>query len=188
MGRAVPLSYGLATVGVLVISYTFVRLCQRFQHSGSVYGFVSATLGPKWGVISGWALMGTYLAYSLVGAMAAGVFGTAFLHDVGAMPRVSGWAPLAAGLVTLGAALWVACVPARNATRSLLVTEGVTVFLILLICAVVVAKLAGGNAPHGRGLDSLPSSCRPEPRRIAIFLASSRVPVVCGLRGRGDSG
>ena len=153
VGRAVPLSYALAMAAVLLISYTFVRLCQRFQHSGSVYGFVGATLGPRWGVVSGWALMGTYLAYSLVGAMAAGVFGTAFLHSVGAISSIPSWAPLAVGLAALGVALWVACVPARNATRALLLIEGATVLLILVICGVVLTKLAGGSAPHGQGID-----------------------------------
>src|ERR1700710_1101573 len=46
VGRAVPLAFALATVGVLLIAYTFVRLSQRFHHAGSVYGFVGATLGP----------------------------------------------------------------------------------------------------------------------------------------------
>jgi amino acid transporter len=44
VGRAVPLAFLLATLGVLLIAYTFVRLCQRFHHAGSVYGFVGATL------------------------------------------------------------------------------------------------------------------------------------------------
>jgi amino acid transporter len=43
VGRAVPSAFALATVGVLLIAYTFVRLCQRFHHAGSVYGFVGAT-------------------------------------------------------------------------------------------------------------------------------------------------
>jgi amino acid transporter len=60
VGRAVPLAFALATIGVLLIAWTFVRLTQRFNHAGSVYGFVGATLGPRAGVISGWALMGTY--------------------------------------------------------------------------------------------------------------------------------
>ena len=60
IGRATPVAFALAFVGVLLVAYTFVRLTQRFHHSGSVYGFVGATLGPSAGVISGWALAGTY--------------------------------------------------------------------------------------------------------------------------------
>src|SRR3712207_2004209 len=36
IGRAVPLAFALATVGVLLIAWTFVRLTQRFNHAGSV--------------------------------------------------------------------------------------------------------------------------------------------------------
>ncbi|HEX4103214.1 MAG TPA: hypothetical protein VHY21_22175 [Pseudonocardiaceae bacterium] len=72
VGRAVPLAFALATVGVLLIGYTFVRLCQRFHHAGSVYGFVGATLGPRLGVVAGWALLGTYTLYGVVTSTAAG--------------------------------------------------------------------------------------------------------------------
>ncbi|HEX5192500.1 MAG TPA: hypothetical protein VFW09_06835 [Solirubrobacteraceae bacterium] len=74
VGRAVPLTFALAAVGILLVSYTFVRLCQRFHHSGSVYGFVGATLGARTGVISGWALTGTYTFYGVVtsGRLVAG--------------------------------------------------------------------------------------------------------------------
>src|SRR5438105_2842856 len=41
-GRAVPLTFLIAAVGVLLVAYSFVRLCQYFHHSGSVYAFVGA--------------------------------------------------------------------------------------------------------------------------------------------------
>src|SRR5436305_112030 len=82
VGRAVPLAFALATVGVLLIAYTFVRLCQRFNHAGSVYGFVGATLGPRAGVVAGWALLGTYVFYGVVTSTAAGIFGTAIFGGV----------------------------------------------------------------------------------------------------------
>src|SRR3954465_1608357 len=59
VGRAVPLAFALAAVGVLLIASPFVRLSQRFHHAGSVYGFVGATLGPRAGVVAGWSLLGT---------------------------------------------------------------------------------------------------------------------------------
>src|SRR5262245_56462994 len=63
IGRAVPLTFVIATVGVLLIAYVFVQLCRHFHHAGSVYGFVGATLGPRSGVVAGWTLLGTYLFY-----------------------------------------------------------------------------------------------------------------------------
>ena len=83
VGRAVPIAFALAFVGVLLVAYTFVRLTQRFHHSGSVYGFVGATLGPRAGVISGWALTGTYTFYAVVTSMAGGRFASNFLDHLG---------------------------------------------------------------------------------------------------------
>jgi amino acid transporter len=53
--RAIPLSFVIATVGVLLVSYGFIRLTQYFRHSGSVFGFVGATLGVRSGTVAGWA-------------------------------------------------------------------------------------------------------------------------------------
>jgi len=47
VGRAVPLAFLFAAIGVLLVGYGFVRLCQYYQHSGSVYAFVGSTLGPR---------------------------------------------------------------------------------------------------------------------------------------------
>src|ERR1700729_2140456 len=83
VGRAVPIAFALAFVGVLLVAYTFVRLTQRFHHSGSVYGFVGATLGPRAGAISGWALTGTYTALGVTTALTAGIFAASLLSSLG---------------------------------------------------------------------------------------------------------
>src|SRR5919199_226997 len=101
VGRAVPLAFALATVGVLLIAYTFVRLCQRFNHAGSVYGFVGATLGARVGVVAGWALLGTYTFYGAVTVTAAGIFGTAFLDAIGVWNNPPDWAGFLIGGIAL---------------------------------------------------------------------------------------
>lgn len=53
VGRAVPLSFLVATLTALLIAHSFVRLSQRYHHAGSVYGFVGATIGPRSSVFSG---------------------------------------------------------------------------------------------------------------------------------------
>ena len=53
VGRAVPLAFALATIGVLLIAWTFVRLTRRFDQAGSVYGFVGRRLARLPAVISG---------------------------------------------------------------------------------------------------------------------------------------
>src|SRR5271154_6468241 len=146
-GRAVPLTFLIAAVGVLLVAYSFVRLCQYFHHSGSVYAFVGATLGPRAGVVAGWGLLGTYVFYAVVTASAAGIFGTAFLQEVGAWPNPPTWAPWILISVVLALVLLLAVIPARRGARVLLSVEGTTVALILIVTAVVLIRLLAGNAP-----------------------------------------
>src|ERR1051326_5422351 len=146
-GRAVPLTFLVAAVGVLLVAYSFVRLCQYFHHAGSVYAFVGATLGPRTGVVAGWGLLGTYTFYAVVTSSAAGIFGTAFLQAVGIWPPPPSWAPFVLLAVALALALALAVAPARRGAHVLLTVEGTTVALILVVTAVVLVRLLAGNAP-----------------------------------------
>jgi amino acid transporter len=146
-GRAVPLTFLIAAVGVLLVAYSFVRLCQYFHHAGSVYAFVGATLGPRTGVVAGWGLLGTYTFYAAVTSAAAGIFGTAFLQEVGIWHNPPTWAPFVLLAVALVLALLLAVMPARRGGFVLLSVEGTTVALILIVTAVVLVRLLAGNAP-----------------------------------------
>jgi amino acid transporter len=55
VGRAVPLAFVFASVGILFASYAFIRLTGYFNHAGSVYALSGVTLGPRAGFFSGWA-------------------------------------------------------------------------------------------------------------------------------------
>ena len=127
-GRAVPLTFLIAAVGVLLVAYSFVRLCQYFHHAGSVYAFVGATLGPRTGVVAGWGLLGTYTFYAVVTSAAAGIFGTAFLQEVKIWPNPPTWAPFVLLAVALVFALVLAIMPARRGAHVLLSVEGTDVF------------------------------------------------------------
>ena len=153
VGRAVPLAFALATIGVLLIAWTFVRLTQRFDHAGSVYGFVGATLGPRAGVVSGWALMGTYTFYGVVTVMAAGIFGAEFLDALGIWTNQPGWAPFVVGAIALAGIWALAASNIRGGTRVLLVIEATTVALILIVSVIILVRLATGTAPNGNTLD-----------------------------------
>jgi amino acid transporter len=146
-GRAVPLTFLIAAVGVLLVAYSFVRLTQYFHHSGSAYAFVGATLGPRAGVVAGWGMLGTYTFYAVVTASAAGIFGTAFLEEVGAWHNPPTWAPWILVSVVLALVLWLAVIPLRRGAGVLLSVEGTTVALILIVTAVVLVRLLAGNAP-----------------------------------------
>jgi amino acid transporter len=146
-GRAVPLTFLIAAVGVLLVAYSFVRLTQYFHHSGSAYAFVGATLGPRAGVVAGWGMLGTYTFYAVVTASATGIFGTAFLQEIGAWHNPPTWAPWILVGVALALVLWLAVIPLKRGAGVLLTVEGTTVALILIVTAVVLVRLLAGNAP-----------------------------------------
>jgi len=148
-GRAVPLAFLIAAVGVLFVAYTFVRLCQYYRHSGSVYAFVGATLGPRAGVIAGWGLAGTYVFYAVVTAAAAGIFGAGLLDSLGIWKNQPAWAPMLVVGIALALALVLAALPARGGTNVLLIVEVCTVTLILIVTVVVFVRLLKGDAPGG---------------------------------------
>jgi amino acid transporter len=148
-GRAVPLAFLIAAFGVLLVAYTFVRLCQYYRHSGSVYAFVGATLGPRAGVIAGWGLVGTYAFYAVTTAAAAGIFGTGLLDTLGIWKNQPAWAPVVLVAAVLAIALILAALPAKGGTNVLLVVEICTVVLILVVTVTVFAKLVGHTAPGG---------------------------------------
>ncbi|WP_284741028.1 APC family permease [Amycolatopsis sp. RTGN1] len=148
-GRAVPLAFLLSAVGVLLVAYGFVKLCRYYQHAGSVYAFVGATLGPRAGVVSGIGLLGTYTFYAVVTSSAAGTLGTAFLTQVGIWPNPPSWGPFVLTAVALIGAWLLSVVPARRGTSTLLAVEGATIAVILLVTVVILVRLIAGNAPSG---------------------------------------
>jgi amino acid transporter len=170
VGRAIPLTFALATVGVLLVAYTFVRLTQRFHHSGSVYGFVGATLGPRAGVVAGWGLLGTYTFYCVVTATAAARFVLAFLDGTGIWTGPPDGLVLALVVLVLAGVFWLTISPIRLGTRFLLVVEGATVALILVVALVVLAELAGGGGPGGQDLTFAPFTLGAGTDTSAIFL------------------
>jgi amino acid transporter len=171
-GRAVPLAFFLSALGVLLVAYGFVRLCQYYQHAGSVYAFVGATLGPRAGVVSGVGLLGTYTFYAVVTSSAAGTLGTAFLSGVHIWPNPPSWAPFVLVAVALIGAWLLAVAPARRGTSILLTIEGATVALILLITVVIAVRLISGSAPQGQHFTLSVFTFGPDAGWSGVFLGA----------------
>jgi amino acid transporter len=146
LGRAAPLAFAVAALGVGLVAYGFVRLAGEFSHAGSVYGFVGNTLGPRPGFLTGWALLGTYLVFPPVSIMGVAVFGRAFLATTGVAADAD-WYPLALAAWAVIGVLAVRGV--RPTTRSVLAFEIVSVCLILVLMGVIYWRLAAGTAPGG---------------------------------------
>jgi amino acid transporter len=147
LGRAAPLAFVVAALGVGLVAYGFVRLAGEFSHAGSVYAFVGNTLGPRPGFVAGWALLGTYLVFPPVSITGVAIFGRAFLSAMG-LAGDADWYPLA---LAAWAVIWLlASRGVRPTTRSVLVFEVVSVCLILVLMGVIGWRLSAGTAPGGQ--------------------------------------
>jgi amino acid transporter len=153
VGRAVPLAFVFASVGILFVSYAFIRLTAYFNHAGSVYALSGVTLGPRAGFFSGWALLGTYLAFTAASTAEVGLFGQAFFNSTGIWPNAE-W--LVISLVAAALIWFVAYGDVRVATRALLGMEGLTVTLIVIVVVVIFARVLAGSAPDGQSFTLSP--------------------------------
>ena len=151
VGRAAPLAFAFAAIGVAFVAYGFVRLASHFSHAGSVYAFTGLSLGPRAGFVSGWALLGTYIVFPTVSIMGIAIFGQAFLRSTGIASSPAWW-PLA--LVGWATIALLASRGARTTVRSLLAVELVAVALILVLVGVIFVKLATGSAPRELGYNT----------------------------------
>jgi amino acid transporter len=144
LGRAAPLAFVFAGLGVGLVAFGFVRLAAEFSHAGSVYAFVGRALSPRWGFVAGWALLGTYLVFPPVSIMGVTVFARAFLHSTG-LADDPDWYPIA--LVAWAVIWFLASRGIRPTTRFLLVFEVVSVALIIVLMVAIVVRLATGTHP-----------------------------------------
>src|ERR687897_1106793 len=153
VGRAVPLAFVFATVGILFVSYAFIRLTGYFNHAGSAYALSGVTLGPRAGFFSGWALLGTYLAFTAASTAEVGLFGQAFLDGTGIWPNAE-W--LLISLVAAALIWFIAYGDIQVATRALLSMEGLTVALLVIVVVVNFARVFAGTAPSGQSFTLSP--------------------------------
>jgi amino acid transporter len=153
VGRAVPLAFLFAAIAIALISYSFIRLTRFFNHAGSTYALVGATLGPRAGFFAGWALLATYTCFIAANIAEIGLFGTSFLDGIGLWHNPA-W--IVISLVAAGLVWLLAYGDVRVATRALLSFEGISVLLILILIAVIFWKVIGGSAPNGQGFSLEP--------------------------------
>lgn len=145
-GTAVPLTFLLAMITIGLVSYAFIQFNRNLSSSGSVYAFTGASLGPKMGFLSGFTLLLTYLTFTAASAAEVGAFMQSFLGFLGVQ---AGWFPIAVGAALL---IWLlAFFDIRIGARVMLIFEGVSIVLILILTFVILSR--GGATGH---LSALP--------------------------------
>ncbi|MFM8259408.1 MAG: hypothetical protein ACKN83_06240, partial [Vulcanococcus sp.] len=147
-GSATWISYGLALVVVLLVGETLV-LFRRLPGSPSgIAAYVGAGLGPRTGAVASWALLLGYGA-ALLGCL---VFFGLFLEQLAIhlglpLPRLPAYLLGALGCLELARR------DVQLSTRTMLVTESVSVLIILSLTAAVVWR--GWGAPDLSAINPL---------------------------------
>jgi amino acid transporter len=172
VGQAVPLAFLISAILVFLVAFGIMRLAGHYSHAGSVYAFTGATLGPRAGFFSGWALLGTYLCFTVASSAEVGLFIAQFANGTGIWSG-SEWVWIA--LVAVLCVGFLAYSDIRITTRTLLSIEAVSVLLITVLMVVIFVKLATGSVPGSQGFNSdvfrLPSGTTNSALGLAIVLA-----------------
>jgi amino acid transporter len=148
VGKAVPLVFVLGCVGVGLVAYGFIRLTRYYNHSGSAYALVGATIGPRAGFFAGFALLGTYLFFSICTLAALGAFTNALLAAAqphSEHPFQVPWVVTA--LVGLALSAVLNTRDTKTVARWLLAIEGIGIVFMIVLTFVILGK--GGAASTG---------------------------------------
>jgi amino acid transporter len=172
VGQAVPLAFLISAILVFLVAFGIMRLAGHYSHAGSVYAFTGATLGPRAGFFSGWALLGTYLSFTVASTAEVGLFLAQFANGTGL------WSGSEWIWIALTAAICVGILAYSDikiTTRTLLSIEAVSVLLITVLMVVIFVKIASGSAPSNAGFSAdvfrLPSGTSNSALGLAVVLA-----------------
>lgn len=146
VGSLVPLVFAGCMLLMLMVAWCFARLAREHPNAGSAYGFVAAVIGPRTGLLAGWALLGTYLSFAAVGVGAVALFGTNLADRLGLLYHPSPIA-LVIGAVLLTALLSLG--PVRRASLILIILEGVAVAGMVVLALAVLFKIGVGASVTG---------------------------------------
>ncbi|HSU79584.1 MAG TPA: APC family permease [Candidatus Angelobacter sp.] len=134
-GTGIPLAFLVSTIAILLCGVSFVEFSKRISHSGSVYAYNSRGLGPRAGLISGWAILATYFCYMLDSAALFGSFLKVFLgHFSIGIPE---WIAVLIGI----ALVWIfALRDVKMSTRAALLMELISVAVLLILAFTILGK------------------------------------------------
>jgi amino acid transporter len=142
VGRGAALSFVFAGVACCLIGYGYMLLTRKYNHAGSVYGFVGASLGPRTGVFSSWTMCLMYFVFVPASAASSGYFLAGVLQNLGWW-KGADWIILALPITLI---IWAFCAGViKRSTRALFYIEAVTVTLILVLMVIILVKVGNGH-------------------------------------------
>lgn len=134
-GEGTWLAYGFGTIMLLFVVFSLNQFARRSTSAGSMYAYTGRGLGATGGVVSGWALIWSYLFIGIAGMNGFAIFSAQFLAALG----FSGSIPPLFFFLLSGVFCWLlAYKDIRLSSILTLVLEGLSVFCILALAAVVL--------------------------------------------------
>jgi amino acid transporter len=132
-GNASWLAYAFGTVMLLFVALNLNQFAKRSTSAGSMYGYTVMGLGTTAGNVSGWCLIWAYLFIGTAGMTGFAIFASTLL---GMMGITISAAPL---FIVCAATIWIlGYKDIRLSSGLMLILEGLSVALILLLCAIVL--------------------------------------------------
>lgn len=131
-----PLVFLISTIIVGIVAYSVIKFNQYISTAGSLYTFTKEALGRRMGFISGWSLLFAYMALAAGCSAGAGAFTSKLLAVFGVQID---WLPLSI-VLSIGM-IFLGITDAKISTRIMLVMEGMSILLILVLSIVIIFKV-----------------------------------------------
>src|ERR1700722_12405056 len=138
-GTAGWLCYLFGTIMLLFVAFSLNQFSKRYTSAGSMYEYTVNGLGPKGGGLSGWSLIWAYMFIGIAGVTGFTHFATKLLGLTGATGYLS-HPSITLFAVCVFAAWFLAYKDITFSTILMLVFEGVSVALILMLAFLALAK------------------------------------------------
>ncbi len=125
------LVYALATVSLVIVAINIGKLAKRIPAAGSFFLYVSRTLGPSFGLLSGWAMLVAYLFTAVALTVATSIFFKDFVVAIGIKAVVPNF------LIYIAVSALIFLLAYRDvkmSTRLGLSLEVLSVAAILIVC------------------------------------------------------
>ena len=146
VGRLIPLIFLLSAFLVMMVAWCFARLSRLHPNAGSAFGFVTAVIGPRAGVIAGWAMLGAYLSFGMVGISGFGLFRGDLAEKFHPAHHPSVFYFTLVGALLVGV---LAITAARRAAVALIILEGLAVVVMISLAVAVIWRVLHGHGPQG---------------------------------------
>lgn len=158
-GASIGITFIFAIILAFLLSIAIIKFNKHSPSAGSLYTFTREGLGSKPGFISGWTLFLTYFLFALGCSAALGSYISGVLEMFGIHIN---W--LILSLLFLAIAWLLAYRNINFSTRVMLLLEGVSIALVLVLVAVIFTQVGSSTgistAPLAFNENSLSSMAR----------------------------